>query len=65
MARRSASARPSDGSDFMMSNVDVVSRMAAFESTAQCVSVQHTDLCQIGRNLQSAQPTLCLAAKFG
>jgi hypothetical protein len=36
MARRSAWARPSFGSDFMMLKVDVVSRIAAFESTAQC-----------------------------
>jgi len=28
MARRSASARPGEGSDFMASNVDVVSRIA-------------------------------------
>ena len=33
-ARRSASPRPSDGSDFIMSNVAVVSRVAAFVSTA-------------------------------
>jgi len=36
MARWSASARPSDGSDFMMSKVDAMSHIAAFDSTAQC-----------------------------
>jgi len=36
MARRSASARPIAGSDLRPSKVEVVSRTAAFESTAQC-----------------------------
>ena len=36
IACRSASARPSFGSDFMISRVDVVSRIAALLSTAQC-----------------------------
>ena len=36
MARRSASARPSEGSDFITSKVEVVSRVAALLSTAQC-----------------------------
>jgi hypothetical protein len=35
MARRSASARPIAGSDLRLSKVEVVSRVAAFESTDQ------------------------------
>jgi len=36
IARRKASARPTVRSDFMISKVEVVRRMAAYESTAQC-----------------------------
>jgi hypothetical protein len=41
-ASRRGSARPTVGSDFMMSNVEVVSRIAALLSTAQCEDEQRT-----------------------
>jgi hypothetical protein len=46
MARRSASARPRRGSDLRISNVDVVRRVAAAESTAQCDTSKARTLCE-------------------
>ena len=59
MARRSASARPSVVSDFKMSKVDVVSRIAAFDSTAQCETEQRT---RAGIEERAGKSRQCLRA---